>query len=76
MFHHIQLNDHVLFNDGVDGPKANLKPEDMAELKGIADTFYSVATVMGPSMEAYKLEAKLKIDYYAKLFLALENAGK
>ena len=74
MFHHISLDDHERMAEGVcDMPKVDFRPEDLAKLDGFAKAYRSISCEMENGIDAYKVEAKLKLDYYAILRLALEH---
>lgn len=74
MFHHICLDDHERMAEGnCESPQVNFRPEDKAVLDGFAKAYRAISCEMEASIEAYKTEAKLKMEYYAMLRLALEH---
>lgn len=77
MFNHISLDDHERMAEGsCNNPQVNFRPEDKAVLDGFAKAYRSISCEMDDGLVSYKVEAKLKLDYYAMLRLALEHVAE
>ena len=77
MFNHISLNDHERMAEGTcEMPKIDFRPEDLAKLDGFAKAYRAISCDMESGLEAYKVESRLKLDYYAMLRLALEHVAE